>query len=192
MSDRSPKILDTPPESTQHTEVDASRRKLSGAALGVSAFFTLASRPVLAVQCMSPSSAASGNLSTHGTPPSCTGKTAAQWAAIDKQDLQENPKFKDVFANGTYATWGSDDKLADVLDAADNSNASPSPNPISKEFAATYLNILDGRIPESVLSQTALIVMWGEWVNTGGFAPNGGATWNAEQIVIYLRSLQGA
>ena len=189
MSDRSPDIQDTPPESSPNDTIDQSRRKL-GLGLGVSAIFTLASRPVLAGQCMSPSAAASGNLSTHGTPPSCTGQTAAQWAAIDKQDLPENPKFKDVFANGTYATWGSDDRLADVLDAVDNSNASPTPNPISKEFAATYLNILDERIPEAVLSSTALVVMWGEWVNTGGFAPNGGPTWNADQIVTYLRTLQ--
>ena len=62
MSDRSPDTQDTPPETTQNGEVNTSRRKLTGAALGVSAVFTLASRPVWANQCTI-SGMASGNLS---------------------------------------------------------------------------------------------------------------------------------
>ena len=67
------------PEEASHS-VDVSRRRL-GIGLGASAVFTLASRPVLAGQCMAPSSAASGNLSSHGTPPTCTGLTPAQWVS---------------------------------------------------------------------------------------------------------------
>ena len=43
--------------------VNPSRRRLTGAGLGVSAIFTLASQPVLANTCLSPSAACSGNLS---------------------------------------------------------------------------------------------------------------------------------
>lgn len=77
MSDRSPDTQDTPPETTQNGEINSSRRKLTGAALGVSAVFTLASRPVWANQCTI-SGMASGNLSAPKGP-SCAGCTPGYW-----------------------------------------------------------------------------------------------------------------
>jgi hypothetical protein len=206
----------SPPDSeipARHPEhdpqpVDLSRRKL-GMGLGVSAIFTLTSRPVLAGQCMSPSSAASGNLSTHGTPPTCTGLTPAQWVALavppdtpDKVFPGGNVKFHDVFASGSSADWGQT-RLYEVmggsasggggmLGSPGNTAAATGPNPISAEFAATRLNIRDGRIPEIVLNETKLLVMWNEWLRTGTYAPMAGAAWNYDQIVAYLRSTQGA
>lgn len=190
--------------------VDLSRRKL-GMGLGVSAIFTLASRPVLAGQCMSPSSAASGNLSTHGTPPTCTGLTPAQWVALvgppptpDQAFPGGNVKFHDVFASGSSANWGQS-RLYEIMGGGGGGGSgmlgSPSntaaatatgPNPISAEFAATLLNIRDSRIPDIVLNETKLIGMWNEWLTTGAYAPMAGAAWNYDQIVAYLRSLQGA
>lgn len=79
MSDRSPDTQDTPLEATQNAEINSSRRKLTGAALGASAIFTLASRPVLAGVCQSPSAAVSGNLSQHGTPTTCSGRSPGYW-----------------------------------------------------------------------------------------------------------------
>lgn len=205
MPDRSPDTRNTPSETMQNDEVNPSRRKLAGAALGVSAIFTLASRPVLAGQCMTPSSAASGNLSTHGTPPNCTGQTPAQWVASTTSNNEANgfpggnvnfhlqttnPVLNGVFKKGSRANWGND-RLRPVMGAADNGNASPSANPISKEFAAALLNIRGGYVPASVLTETQLIGMWNEWMDTGGFTPTAGATpWNATQIVTYLRTLQ--
>ena len=203
MSDRSPDTQDTPLEATQNGKINPSRRKLTGAALGVSAIFTLASRPVLAVQCMSPSSAASGNLSHYGAAPMCTGRTPAQWVAHAQATNSSNPnhpnnngfpgdnvKFHDVFSSGTSANWGNNTRLYEVMTTA---NATNKPNPISAEFAATLLNIRDGRIPGSILTETNLIGMWNEWRTSGGFTPKAGATpWNADTIVWYLRTLQGA
>ncbi len=80
MSDQTPETQDTPPEALPNGEINPSRRRLAGAALGVSVIFTLASRPVLAAdQCMSPSGAVSGNLSQHGTPTLCTGRSPGYW-----------------------------------------------------------------------------------------------------------------
>lgn len=208
-------------------QVDLSRRRL-GMGLGVSAVFTLASRPVLAAQCMTPSSAASGNLSTHGTPPSCTGLTPAQWVALAQSTMPNDPnnptqngfpggnaKFHDVLASGSNANWGTDSRLYEVMGggtgtgsrrggflglAAKQQSDEPAslnvtasgPNPISMEFAATLLNIRDGRIPANVLSETGLIGMWNEWLTTGVYAPMAGAAWDTDQIVAYLRTLQGA
>lgn len=168
-----------------------SRRRLTGAGLGVSAIFTLASRPVLATNCVTASAAASGNLSHHGTPPVCSGKKASVWASTAVTAYPSgNPKFNSVFMNGTKATWGTSDKLSIVLNAADNSNTGTKPNPISKEFAATLLNIRGGFIPASVLSEAKLINMWVDWVADGSFAPQAGASWGAAQIVTYLQGLQ--
>jgi len=194
MSDRSTDTKDTQPVATQNGEINPSRRKLAGAALGVSAIFTLASRPVLAGVCNSPSAAASGNLSHHGAPPNCTGQTPAALAQMGNNDLR-NVRFHSVFSSGTRANWGNN-TLKQVMLAADNnnglsptpSNPADNPNPISKEFAATLLNIRAGSVP--VLTEAQLIGMWYEWVTTGVFTPMAGANWNAGQIVTYLRTLQ--
>jgi hypothetical protein len=79
MSDRTPDTPENPTAAPEQDAINQSRRKLTGAALGASAIFTLASRPVLAGQCMSPSAAVSGNLSQHGTPITCSGRTPGYW-----------------------------------------------------------------------------------------------------------------
>lgn len=201
MSDRTPENKDTPPEALQNDAIDQSRRKLTGAALGVSAIFTLASRPVLAGQCMTPSAAASGNLSTHGTPPQCTGNSPDTWVSLAQQKNSNpnipnngfpngNVKFHDVFVNGSRASWGGSTRLYEVMAAGDNGNTGDKPNPISKEFAAALLNIRGGYVPAVVLTETQLLVMWNDWMASGTFDPKAGATWDANLIVTYLRTLQ--
>lgn len=77
MSDRIPDPHDTPPDAARDEEVDTSRRRLTGAALGASAVFTLASRPVWANQCTI-SGMQSGNLSAPPGP-ACAGCTPGYW-----------------------------------------------------------------------------------------------------------------
>lgn len=231
--------MPTPPDSEisssaprpKSRPVDLPRRRL-GVGLGVSAVFTLASRPVLAGQCMSASSAASGNLSVHGPALTCTGLTPAQWVdraqnanPMDPNNPTQNGfpggnvQFHAVslFVSGSLADWGPSARLYEVMADEDSptgtgntnkrggflastaesntaaTSSAPNPaNPISMEFAATLLNIRDGRIPSGVLTETGLIGMWNEWMDTGMYAPMAGTTWNADQIVAYLRTLQGA
>ena len=203
MSDRSPDTKDTQPVATQNGEINPSRRKLTGAALGVSAIFTLASRPVLAGVCVSPSAAASGNLSHHGSAPNCSGKTPAQWVTLAQTTNPNNPnhpsnngfpggnvKFHDVFASGSRANWGNNTRLYEVMIAADNGNTTSQPNPISKEFAAALLNIRGGYVPPGVLTDTQLLIMWNDWMASGTYEPKAGAAWDANLIVTYLRTLQ--
>jgi len=197
MSDRSPDTQDTPPEATQNGDIDSFRRKLTGSALGVSAIFTLASRPVLAGQCMTPSSAASGNLSHNGTVPLCTGNTPAQWlvlvAVSDARNVSFHtpppPSRNGVFKSGTRADWGNN-TVRQVMQNTGTGNTGSTPNPISKEFAAALLNIRGGLVPANVLTETQLIGMWNEWMDTGIFTPKAGATWDTNTIVWYLQSLQ--
>lgn len=177
-----PATLDQP----QHAPIDRSRRRLSG--LGVSAILTLASRPVLATNCVSPSAAASGNLSHHGTSPLCNGRTAAMWASPGVPGL--DTIFKSVFPNGTQSSRDDTTTFGAVLTETDNGNAYPNPQPISKEFAAALLNIRGGFIPASVLTDVQLIEMWNDWVVDGIFNPQAGANWDASHIVTYLQGLQ--
>lgn len=200
MSDRTPENKDTLPEALQGDAIDQSRRKLTGAALGVSAIFTLASRPVLAGECMTPSAAASGNLSTHGVTPQCTGNSPDVWVARVQNNSNPNipnngfpdgnEKFHDVFVSGSRASWGNNTRLYEVMTASDNGNTGDEPNPISKEFAAALLNIRGGYVPAAVLTEAQLLVMWNDWMGSGTFEPKAGATWDANRIVTYLRTLQ--
>ena len=174
-----------------------SRRRLTGAGLGVSAIFTLASRPVLAGQCTSPSSAASGNLSTHGTPPQCTGHSPPVWVQLNAgkdvtfhvKNLTNNKDGNGVFVSGDRADWGGK-TLHQVMSDSGSGNSGKTPNPISKEFAAALLNIRGGLIPAGVLTEMNLIGMWSEWMVDGSFSPQAGVDWDATTIVNYLKTLQ--
>ena len=180
-----------------------SRRRLTGAGLGVSAVFTLASRPVLAGPCMSPSAASSGNLSQHGAPTICSGRTPAQWVSAVNTGNPNNgypggnvtfhtppPSSQDgVFVSGSRAAWGPF-RLRQVMQAADNGNTGNTPNPISKEFAAALLNIRGGFVPAGVLTEVNLIGIWNEWMFDGTYSPQAGVDWDATKIVNYLKTLQ--
>jgi hypothetical protein len=204
MSEHTPENQEPLAEASQNDKVDQSRRKLTGAALGVSAVFTLASRPVLAGQCTTPSNAASGNLSQPGSVIPCTGKTPAEWATIPpghypggNVNFHISNQNSGVFNSGSRAEWftvnGGNtnfNTLKEVMEATDNTNTTNKPNPISKEFAAALLNIRGGFVPATVLTEMQLIGMWNDWLPDGIFVPKLSATWDTDHIITYLRTLQ--
>jgi len=98
MSDPTSKTQDTPPEASQDDAIDQSRRKLTGAALGVSAVFTLASRPVWANQCTI-SGMASGNLSAPRV--RCEGCTPGYWPQDQHLDSWGPTGFRPVDVSET-------------------------------------------------------------------------------------------
>lgn len=112
MSERSPDTQDIPNEAKPSDEFNPSRRKLTGAALGVSAVFTLASRPVLAGVCQTPSAALSGNLSQHGTPTTCSGLSpgfykehAESWPIPYLPGTATNPNAKGSGYTNQVQNW---------------------------------------------------------------------------------------
>ncbi|MBU1264967.1 MAG: hypothetical protein ACYC0G_04565 [Thiobacillus sp.] len=120
MSDHTPNTQDTPPEASQDDSIDHSRRKLTGAALGVSAVFTLASRPVWANQC-TVSGMASGNLSSPDQV-TCAGCTPGYWRecqhlfAWAAAGYSPTHTFNDVFSTDKYKDCaGIDYTLLDVM-----------------------------------------------------------------------------
>jgi hypothetical protein len=173
---------------------DPTRRRLTGSALGASAIFTLASRPVLAMDCLSPSGFASGNLSHHGAPVVCNGNNPAVWGRLNQSSYPGagNTKFKTEFAHadgsGIGINWGNS-KLQDVMNDTGTGNTTPKPNPISMEFAAALLNIRAGKY-QGGITEVTLKGMWNEYATTGQYqvtaGPCPGSCWNATQIVAYL------
>ena len=129
MSDLTPETPDTPPATAQNDTVDQSRRKLTGAALGVSAVFTLASRPVWANQC-SISGMASGNLSAPKV--TCEGCTPGYWKVCNHFDswgptgFKLTDTFNSVFGVTQYVDCkGTAYTLLDVLYLSGNTYSCP-------------------------------------------------------------------
>ena len=120
MSDRSPDTQDTPLETTPNGEINTSRRKLAGAALGVSAVFTLASRPVWANQCTI-SGMASGNLSAPKGP-ACAGCSHGYWKnhTDSWSGYKTTDKFNAVFNVASYVKNGAPYTLLEVLNLQGN------------------------------------------------------------------------
>lgn len=132
MSDLKPDTQDTPPAAPQNDTIDQSRRKLTGAAIGVSAVFTLASRPVWANQC-SISGMASGNLSTPTV--TCEGCTPGYWKQPQHLDswvptgFKTTDKFNSVFGVTQYVkTNGTPYTLLEVLQTLSGNGDPISPN----------------------------------------------------------------
>lgn len=217
MSDRSTDKLDIPPSATPGEGIDQSRRKLAGAALGVSAVLTLASRPVLAGtgQCMTPSAACSGNLSQHGTPPTCLGRTPGYWKNVTQHpwptgynagscssECNKSWKwsggtlFHPLFSGNQFkadldnniSTPKTSLSLMQVMMLADGSNpwGLTDPDNLGAHIVAALLNAAMGWTP--VLTTTAVINMWNEWASTGYFEPTANVKWNSAQIVAYLKT----
>ncbi|WP_324779502.1 hypothetical protein [Thiobacillus sedimenti] len=118
MSDRTPDTPETP-TAPEPDAIDQSRRKLTGAALGASAIFTLASRPVWANQC-SISGMASGNLSAPKV--TCEGCTPGYWKVCNHFDswgptgFKLTDTFNSVFGVTQYVDCkGTPYTLLDVL-----------------------------------------------------------------------------
>ncbi len=120
MSDQKPENQDISTPVSEDAPVNASRRRLTGGALGVAAVFTLASRPVWANQC-SISGMMSGNLSKPKEP-ACAGCTPGYWKVCNHLDswlatgFKPTDTFNSVFGVTQYVDCqGTPYTLLDVM-----------------------------------------------------------------------------
>lgn len=210
-----------PAELQPDVPANPGRRKLTSAGLGMSAIFTLASRPVLAAQCTSPSAAASGNLSQHGDAVVCAGRTPGYWkqpqhskewvapysqgtcsggsAGKGSIGCMESPErwtggtlFHDVCGGSNFKVNNKSLSMNQVMIMNNNSYAGLSdPDNLGCHIAAAILNAASGKT-DGVLSVMGVIGMWNEWVAKGYFEPSAGAKWNSAQIVAYLQTTMTA
>jgi hypothetical protein len=185
-------------------QFNSSRRKFAQAGLGVSAFFTLTSRPVLAEVgiCKSPSGFASGNLSQHGNPVVCSGRTPGYWQT---QLDWPAPYVTGTCASpgpGTCSSWNSDgtafhplfggtqyknsDGTSKTLMQVLWLNGNGDPSQLGAHIVAALLNAKKEWTP--VLNESQVIGIWNEYVTKGYFEPTAGVQWDAAKIVSYLKS----
>jgi hypothetical protein len=68
------------------------------------------------------------------------------------------------------------------------------PDNLGAHIVASLLNAQSGKTPSTILSASAVIGIWNEWMSHGGpsggyFEPTAGVQWGSAQIVNYLTSL---
>jgi hypothetical protein len=184
--------------------LDKSRRSFAKSGLVVSGvLLTLSSRPVLGQSvCKSPSGFESGNLSFHGTPITCSGRTPGFWmnhtdwpspykAYTTTQTVNKgvvttttNPGtyFKEYFhCIGNGAKFGSL-TIMQVIQLTGQDDKTQ----IGAHSVAALLNARSGLTP--VLTEAQVKNIFNEYDSKGYFEPTAGIKWNAEDIVTYLKT----
>jgi hypothetical protein len=164
----------------------AGRRRFGKSGIAVSGVLvTLASGPVLGdIVCKSPSGALSGNLSSHGTPPVCTGVSPGYWKNHTDWPIanRDTVKFKTVFTTTPGSPYGTVTMLT-LLDHQDYDT-----NNLGMHLVAAYLNAMAGRTP--FLTVETIKSMWTEIQTVGYFTPTAGTHWTSAQVVAYITSTQ--
>jgi len=170
----------------EHRQVNESRRRFGKSGLAASGMFvTLVSRPVLGCEvCKSPSGFLSGNLSTHGAPPVCEGRSPGYWKTHTSWPIANRTtcKFSSVFTCAPSSPYASVTMLGLL------SHKSFDTNNLGMHLVAAYLNAMKGWTPFLTLER--IVSMFTEWQTTGYFSPTAGVHWNAAQIVDYLQRTQ--
>lgn len=188
--------------STHSSDMKAKRRRLIKGGLSSAPFLiTLASKPVLATTCYSPSETLSGAISHKGPDTIlCSGRSPGVWRELAEGNAQAklswpilpSAAFHGTFNSGPQASFfknvnGQIQSLT-MLEVMQLTGGGD-PSKIGFHVIGAYLNILSGLISPLALTTPKLIQMWNEWVATGYFTPYAGAAkWNADQIVSYLKS----
>lgn len=167
-------------------EINESRRRFGKSGLAASGvLLTLASRPVLGCEvCKSPSGFLSGNLSTHGGPSICEGRSPGYWKNQTSWPIANRStcKFSSVFTcrpRSPYATV----TMLNLLSPQDFDS-----NNLGMHLVAAYLNAMQGWTP--FLTVERIESMFSEWQATGYFSPTAGVKWSAAEIVDYLKRTQ--
>ncbi|HQT29846.1 MAG TPA: hypothetical protein PLE48_03275 [Thiobacillus sp.] len=214
MSDHIPDTPNTPTDASSPETVDQSRRKLAGGAIGATAILTLASRPVLAGVCESPSAAFSGNMSQHGTPITCSGLSPGYWKEKpNKWPVSYDPGscsnqcnqvenwsagtlFHPLFSGDNFIAYVDGGRMAvltslSMMQVMQMSNGNnpwdlSDPDNLGAHIVAALLNAAAGLTP--VLSESDVTNMWREWESQGYFEPVAGVKWKSKEIVDYIKS----
>jgi len=208
MSDpkKTPSSID-PPRPVGAEPMPSRRRLLQGGMAAAPVLMTLASRPVLAATCQSPSGYVSANASNAGRAVACLGHIPSWWA--DPQNFgqwpagykpqsstrfgglqgykPESPPTRFGGPQGVFSIspYNAGTTLLEVVSGQINSG-NPTTDKIARLIVATLLNTAAGLVP--VLSVAAVKDMWNEFARSGylTYSPSSGASWNAVELIDYL------
>jgi hypothetical protein len=164
------------------TSKGAARRRMAGAA-GV--IMTMASQPGMAATavCTSPSGWLSGGLS-RAPASACNGVSPGYWNNPKKSwtstGVSRDTPFSDIFdCGGCESTYGMK-----TMGAMMSPQSFDTEN-IGRHLAATYLNVVSGRI--SFLTAHDVQKIWYDYRH-GGYKPfNANHIWTTREIVDYLK-----
>lgn len=213
-------VQQTPQDIAEPTNlVDTSRRSFTKSGLVASGvLLTLASRPVLGGgssgggwECKSPSGFLSGNLSQHGTPITCQGRTPGYWGTnTDTSHPWPSPyktgKCINTGKTQYYKSWSTTNSTM-FKDSSLGFNCSYSKSSIYAKYSmmqvillggsgdpyqlgahcvAALLNARMGWTP--VLTEAQVRNIFNEYASKGYFEPAAGVKWYPADIVAYLKS----
>lgn len=183
--------------------VDESRRRFGKSGLAASGvILTLASQPVLGqLACQSPSGFQSGNVSPHGQPLLCMGRTPGYWGERPEEwpkppydpgscatrcNIVDNwtggTLFGRVFTRGGGAAGYSHYSMMQVIHLNGNQDGYQ----LGAHIVAALLNAQMGWTP--VLTEQAVKDMFNEWASSGVYHPTAGVDWYAADIIAYLKT----
>jgi len=199
--------------------VNESRRRFGKSGLAASGvILTLASRPVLGCVCQSPSGFQSGNVSTHGTPPPCSGRTPGYWQAPNKDwpGPYEIGTCNSKHPSSNHPLdWTKGTPFCNVFNCSNNGAryesaclpAKQGPCQQTSPLSLMQVLLLDGSHDPyqlgahivaallnasagltPVLTEQAVKTMFNEWAAKGYYEPSAGVKWYAEDIVTYLKT----
>jgi hypothetical protein len=191
----------TPSIDAPQPPVDTSRRRvLQGGLAAGPVVLTLFNRPALGGAvggaCTTPSGFVSANVSQHGNPTVCSGRTPGYW--------KQQQHFGDWVAPYYPVKTGSNNatlfksKFSPDLNPANKTflevlspelGIFPSNGPpydVARHLVASVLNIAKGWVPSSVLTIATVQGIWTEFATTGHYQPTAGVFWDHTAIVDYL------
>jgi hypothetical protein len=175
-----------PASERQVEKINESRRRFGKSGVAASGvLLTLASRPVLGAEvCKSPSGFLSGNLSTHGGPAICEGRSPGYWKNQTSWPIANRftCKFSSVFTCRPRSPYAPITML-NLLSPQDFDSSN-----LGMHLVAAYLNAMEGWTP--FLTVERIQSMFSEWQATGYFSPTAGVNWSAAEIVDYLKRTQ--
>jgi hypothetical protein len=199
----------------QTQSVDESRRRFTKSGVVASGvLLTLASRPSLGGGggggggggwvCKSPSGFLSANLSQHGTPKTCGGRTPGYWCTHTtwpspyKVGTCTNTKFKQSYNSWSGGTMYKDSNLGfhctgygagylkySMLQVG-LLGGNGDPYQLGAHCVAALLNARMGWTP--VLTEAQVRAMFNDYASYGYYEPTAGVKWYPADIVTYLKS----
>ncbi len=170
----------------------STRRGLIRAGLKASpVILTLASRPVLAWQCKTPSAHASANLSNHAQqtwPDSCTA-TSTSWS----NKCTGVGSAKD--ACGATLSWPTgvtkNTQCNTLMGSGSSSSITTklaSGTGFEKTLITSMLNVLTGRVPGQCVTSQNIKDMWFAGNAGTGYQPSAGISWSKQNTVDFLHN----